>query len=121
MGRLAGLERDLTIAEERYKTRLNAALKTCASGVWGLFGTNDAAHAASPLAASLRSFDAEELLTLGQSVGRLRERLGYVEAFALHERFLSYRRAAKDPNAPGEPKLARMFIEELEREEETKR
>jgi hypothetical protein len=121
MGRLAGLERDVTIAEERYQTRLNAALKTCASGVWGLFGRNDAAHAASPIAASLRGFDAEELLALGQSIGRLRERLGYVETFALNERFLSHRRAAKDPNAPGEPKLARMFIEELESERETER
>jgi hypothetical protein len=47
---------------------------------WGLFGVNDAVDAAFPRRGSL---DAEELWALGESVGRLRERLGYVEAFVV--------------------------------------
>jgi hypothetical protein len=101
----------LAIAEDAYRNRLWEALATCRAGYWGLFGVNDAVDAAFP---RRRSLDAEELLALGESVERLRERLGSVEAFALYRRFLSYRRTSKDPNSPGAPRLARMFIEELE-------
>ena len=107
----------MAIAEDAYRNRLWEALATCRAGYWGLFGVNDAVDAAFP---RRRSLDAEELLALGESVERLRERLGYVEGFTLHRRFLSHRRTSKDPNSPGEPRLARMFIEELERGEVTR-
>ena len=106
----------MAIAEDAYRDRLIEALRTCRADFWGLFGANDALLATYP---RLRCPEAEKLLEAGESIGRLRERLGYVEDFALHQRFLWYRRTSKDPNSPGEPRLAGMFIEELEREEVT--
>jgi len=32
----------------------------------------------------------------------------------LHERFLAYRKLANDPNAPGEPRLAKRLLDEID-------
>jgi hypothetical protein len=54
---------------------------------------------------------ATELLTLGDQIESLRAEL-IMEPFALRQRYLAYR-AMRGPNTPGEPKLARAFLEEL--------
>lgn len=112
--RLESLEKDLQLAEAAYEERLASALRRCSGGQWGLFGTNDASLQAHLGAKStLHSKDARELLERGDEILEMRQRLGYVDAFALHERFLAYRKSATDPNAPGEPKLAQQFLNEI--------
>jgi hypothetical protein len=119
--RLVALERDLRIAEQAYREQLAAALETCSGGFWGLLGANDVGLSGLPktYAQRLHSTEAEELLRLGRLIADLRERLGYVDAFAAHERFLYYRAAVIDPNALGEPTLARQFLAELQNQETT--
>lgn len=109
----------MQLAEAAYEERLVSALRLCAAGQWGLFGTNDAviqAHfgAKSPL----RSKDALELLERGQEVAGLRQRLGYVDQFPLQKLFLAYRKMASDPNASSEEKLARRLLDEIEKTED---
>lgn len=111
--RRAALERDLGIAEAAYERRLAAALRSCASGKWGMFGINDAVIEREGLGARYSSEEARELLHLGDKITDLRIRLGYTDAYDLHERYLVYRRNAKDANSPGEPKLAHRFLEDI--------
>jgi hypothetical protein len=113
--RLAALEHDLQIAEQVYRDQLTEALETCSHGVWGLLGANDVglSRMSAILADRLRCAAVNELLQLGGLIADLRERLGYVDAFSPHERFLYYRSVAIDRNAPGEPTLARQFLAEL--------
>jgi len=56
---------------------------------------------------------AERLLQLGEEITRLRGELGYVGPSLLFEKFLTYRKR-RGPNAPGEPRLAREFLDEIE-------
>ena len=77
----------------------------------GTFGQNDAATPAS-LRARLRDPAVEELLELGSQINRLRRRLGYADPFPPHERLLQLR-SHHSANAPGEPRLAQQWLEEL--------
>ena len=95
--RLDGLEQD-------YLNRLVEALRQCQNGRWGVFGRNDHLYKVdSPT---------DELVTLGALIRALRNELGIVDAFKPHERFLHYR-SIRGPNAPGEPRLAEAFLDEL--------
>jgi hypothetical protein len=93
-------ERRLGALEALYRELLLSALQKCAMGRWGLFGMN-----LSP------SSDAEELLELGSNIERLRRKCG-LETFALHDRLLRMR-SSHHSNTPGEPKLARQWLDEL--------
>jgi hypothetical protein len=109
------LQRDLERLEAEFRERLLAALRKCAAGVWGLFGQNDDSCRASFRTTSLKrleSVDARDLTEMETQIEHLRARLGYAGPHPLCERFEAYR-AFRGSNVPGEPKLARMFLEEL--------
>ena len=112
--RLARLQRKLEALESEYRQKLIVALQICSDGKWGLFGQNDAALADEPraLRERLKSEEAETLMKLGSEISDLRQRLGITEAFPLHERFVQTR-TSTDPNVPGEPRLARTWLDEL--------
>jgi len=106
-------ERKLEALQVLYRDLLLAALESCAKGRWGLFGHNDFALRDSPhLKARLADPAIEELLDCGEEIERIRRALGYVDAFALHERLLQLR-SSHNANSPGEPKLAQQWLAEL--------
>lgn len=111
-------ERRLLGLEAQYREILIDALRTCAQGGSLLLGQNERVlERHSPaLAARLRPAELDELLDLGEEIGALRAKLGFPDAFALHERFLKLR-ASHGPNTPGEPKLAAQWLDELESED----
>jgi hypothetical protein len=98
------LERQLGSLEELYRELLLSALQKCAMGRWGLFGSNLDQR-------GLRSSDADELLELGSNIERVRQKYG-LEPFVLHDRLLRIR-SSRHSNTPGEPKLARQWLDEL--------
>jgi hypothetical protein len=108
-------ESDLEALESRFRDALIFALRQTAAGQWGLFGRNDAAldsHFGNA-ADRYKSPEAADLLRLGEEIQQLRHELGFIEPNQLYERFLSYRRK-RSSNDPGEPRLAREFLEEIE-------
>jgi hypothetical protein len=109
------LRRELEYVETEFQTRLLKALQVCADGLWGLFGQNDQGEARRYAELSPGWKEAEELLTLGHKLTGLRERLGFFEPHPLYEKFLVYRKE-RGPNALGEPRLARRFLDELAEE-----
>ena len=98
------VERQLGSLEALYRELLLSALQKCAMGRWGLFGSNLDQR-------GLRSSDADELLELGSNIERMRQKFG-LEHFALHDRLLRIR-SSRHSNTPGEPKLARQWLDEL--------
>lgn len=92
--------------EADYAAKLRTALKACAAGSWGLFGHNerngDVRH---------RPAIVDKLLTEGEAINRKRVKLG-LPPYTLHEEFVSVR-GPKDPNAPGEPKVALTWLGKL--------
>lgn len=102
-GRLARLEAELATREAAFRTRLTAALVSCAQGQWGLFRQNGTA------ADKFLSKDVLGLLAEGDRIDALRARLG-MPANALHAQLLAYR-SHRGANAPGEPRLAVSFLE----------
>jgi len=77
-------------------------------------GRNDAAIERQPASIGqvLKSNVAARLMETGEEIARMRERLGYTEAFDLYDRYLQYRQM-QFSNSPGEPKLALQFLQEL--------
>jgi len=57
--------------------------------------------------------DAEHLLRLEAEITQRRRDLGFVEPSPIYQRFLDFRKR-RDANDPGEPRLAREFLEEIE-------
>jgi hypothetical protein len=106
-------ERQLEALEASYRELLLSALQACAKGQWGIFARNE--RAMNQLGAGLRSRlldpTVEELLELGSKIERFRRRFA-LEPFPLHERLLRMR-SSHHANTPGEPKLARQWLEEL--------
>ncbi len=92
--------------EAEYQAKLVAALQDCAAGRWGLFGHNEhlLPKAALPDVVG-------DLMGLGSSIDALRKR-AKLGLFGLHEQFLASRGVAL-PNAPGEPKQARAWLDLL--------
>jgi hypothetical protein len=95
----------LVAMERAYLTTLRAELVSCMNGSRGLFGRNEGA------ASRLRSPGVATLLERGAEIEELRKYLG-LEPYALHQRYLELR-AIRHSTAPGEPKLARLFLAEL--------
>ena len=113
--------RKLGPLEAEYYDQLVAALQICAAGRWGLFGQNDQviADEPKPFRERLKSKEADILISLGEEISALRQRLGITEEFPLHKRFLQTR-ASAGPNTPGEPRLARAWLEELDADQKSK-
>ena len=108
-------ERRLEALESAYRDLLLSALRRCAAGVWGLFGHNDAAIGRLGKATQSRLLhpSVSELLELGSQIERMRRQLGYSEPFQRHARLL-HLRSSHESNTPGEPKLARQWLDELQ-------
>lgn len=106
----------LSSLEAEYRSVLMKVLKGCATGNFGIFGQNEKVMAtlSKRLREKLAPDDVEELLELGSSIEKLRDKLGHVEPFALHERLLQTR-ASFDADRMSEAKLARTWLEELQR------
>ena len=111
MNRREKQEADLSDLEAKYRTRLIADLKDCSAGYLELFGTNEHLEGEYPFLQ--RSFrEARDLIAFGERIEKVRVRLGFSEPFALHQRFLEYRRM-RGPNCPGETRQAIRFLDEL--------
>jgi len=94
--------------EAEFEPLLLSCLRECANGRWGLFGHNDhldPEHRYWPWP------EAQRVLEMAEEVQSLRSESG--ESNPLAERFLAFRRL-RGSNVPGEPKLARKFLEELD-------
>ena len=96
----ASHERQLAALEASYRELLLSALQRCAAGQWGLFAHNRLQP---------RDRAVDELLALGAQIERMRRRFG-LESNTLHDRLLRMR-STHDSNTPGEPKLARQWLD----------
>jgi hypothetical protein len=99
--RLDELERD-------FRLMLITCLRQCLNGRWGLFGQNDGTEGAKYLDWK----DGENLKEIAQQIRDLRAEFG--QPNPLVERFLHYC-SLRGPNIPGEPKLAKAFLDEIEK------
>lgn len=99
--------RQLQDFESEFGESLIPALKECASGRWGLFGQNEQIDTAK----YIRWSEASLLRKRAAQIHALREESG--DANHLVERFLHYC-SLRGANVPGEPKLARTFLDEIE-------
>ena len=97
------LDARLDSLQQEFTKILVNELRACAGGHWGIFGQNDL---------SGHSSTAKVLLARAAEIERLRDEIGYTESFRLVQRYYEYRQM-RGPNAPGEPKLAKLFLEEL--------
>jgi hypothetical protein len=99
--------RQLDEMESDFDALLIAVLNQCADGQWGLFGQNDGFDESK----FLHWPEAEALKDRAKQIRILREEFG--EPNPLVERFLHYC-SLRGANVPGEPKLAKAFLEEIE-------
>lgn len=107
MNKTERLLKALEASEGEYRSMLNEALAKCAEGRWGLFGQNEHLY--------FRGFPAElvALRELATDIDHMRDRFGE-GPFELHQE-LEAARGQVDANAPGEPKLATIWLEKLSR------
>jgi hypothetical protein len=94
------------LLEAEYEAELLAALNKAAAGSWGLFG-----HKADRAARSAWDPIVRDLCDRGQEIDRLRNDLG-MEPFPLHSEFEASR-GPVSPQAPGEPKQARAWLDRI--------
>lgn len=99
-------DRRLVELEDEFKQSLIQVLKECAAGRWGLFGQNDHAEEGRYLSWSV----AENLRRRAKQIHILRLEFG--QPNSLVERFLHYC-SLRGANVPGEPKLAKAFLDEI--------
>jgi hypothetical protein len=93
--------------EGDFRPLLVSRLQSCANGRWGLFGRND-----SPEARRYLNWpEVEQLKEMASEIRDLRAEFG--QPNPLVER-LFYYCSLRGPNDPGEPKLARAFLDEME-------
>jgi len=104
----------LEIAESTFREQLVVALRHCADGHWGLFGQNNAPidSMGKIQAARLNDPVVQQLLDLGEEITTMRSKLGISDIFPLYERLLKTR-SLRDSNTPGEPKLAKQWLESM--------
>jgi hypothetical protein len=105
--RLARLDVRRAELETEYRTALIAALRTTASGKWGLFdhnGNSRAREAFAPLVNNLNE--------LGDSIDDARDQL-QMPAYDVHRQFIASR-GPVEPQAVGEPKQAQAWLDRLE-------
>jgi hypothetical protein len=94
--------------ESDFRPLLIACLRECQNGRWGLFGQNDSTDGATYLDWK----DGENLKEIARQIRALRGEFG--QPNPLVERFLLYC-SLRGPNVPGEPKLAKAFLDEIEK------
>jgi hypothetical protein len=105
--RLSRLDANRLVFEAEYTDALIAALRTTASGKWGLFD-----HASDK---SIRASIApviENLGELGEAIDKARAQLE-MSPFELQQEFLAAR-GPVGPQAVGEPKQARAWLDRIE-------
>ena len=109
--RTAKLEQEREALESAVREALIAALEECAGGRWGLFGQND--HTLPPrLKERYTPKSVSRLIELAEVLRSVRRELGYSEEYGPLRRLREYR-ARREPQVPGEPVLAKQFLEEL--------
>jgi hypothetical protein len=94
--------------ESDFRPLLITCLRECRNGRWGLFGQNDSTDGAKYLDWK----DEKNLKEIAQQIHDLRLELG--QPNPLVERFLHYC-SLRGPNVRGEPKLAKTFLDEIEK------
>jgi hypothetical protein len=94
--------------ESDFRPLLIICLRECQNGRWGLFGQNDSSEGATYLYWK----DGENLKEIAQQIRALRGEFG--QPNSLVERFLHYC-SLRGPNAPGEPKLAKELLDEIQK------
>eukprot|EP01136_Pigoraptor_vietnamica_P017506 Opistho-1_new@62754 len=104
--RLARLDEHRTELEADYAEALIAALRTTASGKWGLFDHNGDRWARAAVAPVV-----DNLNEIGDAIDAARDRLG-MPPYDLHQQFLASR-GPVGPEAVGEPKQAQAWLERL--------
>lgn len=104
--RLARLDERRLELEAEYHAALVAALRTTASGKWGLFDHQSDRHARAAVAPVV-----EALTDLGDAIESARDHLG-LEPFDLHRQFLASRGPVAS-QAVGEPKQAQAWLARL--------
>lgn len=101
-------EQRLEDLESDFRPLLISCLEECEGGRWGLFGQNDSTDAAK----YLHWEDGECLKEIALQIRALRAEFGQPDR--LVERFLHFC-SLRGANVPGEPKLAKAFLEEIRR------
>jgi hypothetical protein len=94
--------------ESDFRPLLISCLLECQNGRWGLFGQNDSLDEAKYLDWK----DGKNLKEVARQIRELRAEFG--QPNPLVDRFLHYC-SLRGPNVPGEPKLARAFLDEIEK------
>jgi hypothetical protein len=94
--------------ENDFRPLLISCLRECQNGRWGLFGQNDDSDGAKYLDWK----DGSNLKEIAQQIHDLRSEFG--QPNLLVERFLHYC-SLRGPNALGEPKLAKAFLDEIQK------
>ena len=102
--------RKLTALETEFRETLIPCLRECARGRWGLFGAYDHFPGVN---AWIRWPQKDRLHELAASIQAIREEFG--ERNPLCDEFLALC-AMHRANDPGEPKLATVFLERIERQ-----
>jgi hypothetical protein len=84
-------------------------LQKAAAGSWGMFG----AYLNTPGLGPRANDDFRELNGLGDEIGKIRKNLGIIEEYRPYRRYREYCKR-HGPNDPGEPRLAKEFLAELD-------
>src|SRR5260370_30986224 len=101
------LHRRLPDLEAEFRLLLPPVLKQRAAGRWGLFGQNDHIEESK----YLHWPEVDLLKTMAHEMRSIRQDFGHTNP--LVERFLHYC-SLRGANVPGEPKVARLFLDEVE-------
>jgi len=108
MPRRSAKDQRLDALENDFRPLLVSCLEECARGRWGLFKQNEGEEAERYLAWE----DADRLAQMALEIRHLRSEFG--QPSPLVERFFDYV-SLRGANVPGEPKLAKAFLEEIRR------
>ena len=101
-------EQHLEDLESEFHSLLISCLEASVRGRWGLFGQNESPEGRK----YLKWPEAERLRTIAHEIHLLRQEFGIPNAAC--ERFLHYC-SIRDANALGEPKLAKIFLDEIQK------
>lgn len=104
--RLARLDDRRSELEAEYTAALIAALQVAASGKWGLFDHNGDRWTRAAVRPVI-----ENLTEIGEAIDKMRDQLA-MPPFDLHREFLASR-GPVGPEAVGEPKQARAWLDRL--------
>lgn len=100
-------EQRLEELESDFRPLLIDCLEACAAGRWGFFKQNQGEE----IERYLKWFEADRLADMAWEIRALRAQFGSVNQ--LVERFLYYS-SLRGSNVPGEPKLAKAFLDEIQ-------